>query len=198
MVTGLRSTARTLIKVNDKSAQVLGRRRNGTWQVDKNPPFDENAEVVIFVDPWAQECQESWGCAPAGFYIAPARETSEHPRPPRRIQGPARRPTSQKPPQQPQRDQTGTHPAVAGPLERVQLKPSPAEDGARHSRCRLAVGSAPRRAIYGASFGTGRALVLLHDTRRFREASPGAVPMFIVRAGWTRGVVPGRAGLPAD
>jgi hypothetical protein len=41
---------RTLIKVNDKPPQVLGRRRNGAWQVDRNPPFDENAEVVIFVD----------------------------------------------------------------------------------------------------------------------------------------------------
>lgn len=47
---------RTLIKVNGKSAQVLGRRRNGAWQVDRDPPFDENAEVVIFVD---------LGCAPA-------------------------------------------------------------------------------------------------------------------------------------
>jgi hypothetical protein len=58
----------TLIKVNDKLAQVLGRRRNGAWQVDKDPPFDENAEVVIFVD---------LGCVPPGFFIAPARETSD-------------------------------------------------------------------------------------------------------------------------
>ena len=80
---------RTLIKVNDKPAQVLGRRGNGAWQVDKNPPFDENAEVVIFAD---------LGCTPPGFYIAPApRDKRRHPRPPRRIQGPARRATSQKP-----------------------------------------------------------------------------------------------------
>ena len=45
------------LKVNDKSAQVRGRRRNGAWQVDKNPPFDENAEAVIFAD---------LGCAPPG------------------------------------------------------------------------------------------------------------------------------------
>jgi hypothetical protein len=32
-----------LIKVNDKPAQVLGRRRNGAWQGDRNPPFEENA-----------------------------------------------------------------------------------------------------------------------------------------------------------
>jgi hypothetical protein len=48
---------------------VLGRRRNGAWQVDKNPPFDENAEVVIFVD---------LGGAPPGFYIAPARDLRRH------------------------------------------------------------------------------------------------------------------------
>lgn len=59
---------RMLIKVNGKPAQVLGRRRNGVWRVDRNPPFDENAEVVIFVD---------LGWAPPGFYIAPARETSD-------------------------------------------------------------------------------------------------------------------------
>jgi hypothetical protein len=46
--------------------------------------------------------------------------------------------------------------------------------------CCLAIGSALWGAVYGVSFGTGRALALLHDARWSRTAAPGAVPMLVV------------------
>lgn len=46
--------------------------------------------------------------------------------------------------------------------------------------CCLAVGRLGWGAVYGAAFGTGRALTLLHDTYRSRSAAPGALVMLVV------------------
>jgi hypothetical protein len=62
------NTPRTLVDINGKSAQVLGKRRSGAWQIDRNPPLDERAEFVIFVD---------LGSAPSAFYIASAIDVGE-------------------------------------------------------------------------------------------------------------------------
>lgn len=53
----------SLVVVNGVVAHVASRRANGAWQIHKDPPFHEDAEVVVFVD---------LSVTPAGFYVAPA------------------------------------------------------------------------------------------------------------------------------
>lgn len=53
----------SFIKVNNALAQVFSRRAGGAWQVDRDPPLNERAQFVIFVD---------LGSEPSDYYVAPA------------------------------------------------------------------------------------------------------------------------------